>query len=65
MTKDADHPRPGERVQTFWCDGCREWHRASVLGGAVHEPFDPFPVQSPELKSLREVRSEIEEMEFV
>lgn len=27
--------RPGERVQKFWCDGCKSWHEASVLGGAV------------------------------
>lgn len=31
-------PRPGERVQRFWCDGCRKWHQASVLGGVVGEP---------------------------
>lgn len=24
--------RPGERVQRFWCNGCRMWHKASVLG---------------------------------
>lgn len=28
-------PRPGERVQRFWCEGCRTWHEASVLGGTV------------------------------
>lgn len=27
--------RPGERVQKFWCEGCRQWHQASVLGGVV------------------------------
>lgn len=30
-------PRPGERVQTWWCEGCEEWHTGSVLGGAVGE----------------------------
>ena len=29
--------RPGEKIQEFWCEDCREWHRASVLGGAVTE----------------------------
>lgn len=29
--------RPGERVQEFWCDGCRVWHEASVMGGMVGE----------------------------
>jgi hypothetical protein len=31
-------PRAGERVQQFWCDDCKEWHRASVLGGPIGEP---------------------------
>lgn len=30
--------RPGERVQKFWCDGCRKYHEASVLGGAIGDP---------------------------
>lgn len=28
-------PRPGEKIQKFWCDGCDEWHTASVLGGMM------------------------------
>lgn len=27
--------RAGERIQTFWCEDCREWHKASVLGGVI------------------------------
>lgn len=30
--------RPGERVQTFWCDLCEEWHTGSVLGGPIGDP---------------------------
>lgn len=25
--------RAGERVQTFWCEECQEWHTDSLLGG--------------------------------
>lgn len=31
-------PRPGEKIQTFWCDGCECWHTASVIGGLVGDP---------------------------
>lgn len=30
-------PRPGERVQKFWCRECQEYHEASVLGGVVDQ----------------------------
>lgn len=28
-------PRPGERVQRWWCVDCELWHEGSVLGGPV------------------------------
>lgn len=31
-------PRPGEKIQKFWCEGCEEWHEGSVLGGPVGDP---------------------------
>jgi hypothetical protein len=31
-------PRPGERIQKFWCEGCKDWHEGSVLGGPVGDP---------------------------
>lgn len=31
-------PRPGERIQTWFCDGCRDWHTGSVLGGPIGDP---------------------------
>lgn len=31
-------PRPGERIQEFWCDECQEMHRGSVLGGPIGDP---------------------------
>lgn len=30
-------PRPGERIQKFYCEGCQEWHEGSVLGGPISE----------------------------
>lgn len=30
--------RPGERIQTFWCEGCKDWHTGSVLGGPIGDP---------------------------
>jgi hypothetical protein len=35
---EMQEPRPGERVQTFWCEGCRDWHTGSVLGGPIGDP---------------------------
>jgi hypothetical protein len=29
------NPRPGEKVQKFYCEECKEFHEGSVLGGAV------------------------------
>lgn len=37
-------------VQEFWCPECQEWHRASVLGGAVTEEVNT-------MKRCYEVRS--------
>lgn len=51
-------PRPGERIQEFWCDDCKEWHRGSVLGGPVEHKSDPLPLEHQPLKSLSEVQSE-------
>jgi hypothetical protein len=31
-------PRPGEKIQEFWCPECKEWHKGSVLGGPVGDP---------------------------
>ena len=33
-------PRPGERIQKFWCEGCKEWHEGSVLGGPVGDTHE-------------------------
>lgn len=33
----APAPRPGERVQTWWCKGCEAWHTGSELGGLVKD----------------------------
>lgn len=33
-------PRPGEKIQEFWCDECQEWHRGSVLGGPIGGEHD-------------------------
>lgn len=33
-------PRPGEKIQEFWCDECLEWHRGSVLGGPIGGEHD-------------------------
>lgn len=30
--------RPGEKIQTWWCDGCETWHEGSVLGGPIGDP---------------------------
>lgn len=30
--------RPGEKIQKFWCEGCQDWHRGSVLGGPIGDP---------------------------
>lgn len=30
--------RPGERIQRFWCEGCKEFHEGSVLGGPIGDP---------------------------
>lgn len=27
--------RAEENPQQFWCDGCKEWHWATVLGGKI------------------------------
>ena len=32
------NPRPGEKVQKFYCEECREFHEGSVLGGPVGDP---------------------------
>jgi hypothetical protein len=37
---EAKPPCPGERVQTWWCEGCESWHTGSVLGGPVVEHGD-------------------------
>lgn len=31
----APAPRPGERVQTWWCVGCQLWHQAEPILAAV------------------------------
>lgn len=56
---DLTTPRPGERIQTWWCKDCGEEHTASVLGGVVVPPLEGTP-----LKSLRDVASEMEEEAF-
>lgn len=28
-------PRPGERVQRWWCKGCEEWHEREPILAAV------------------------------
>lgn len=33
-------PRPGERIQEWWCDECQEMHRGSVLGGPIGGEHD-------------------------
>jgi hypothetical protein len=30
--------RAGEEIQTWWCQGCEEWHTGSVLGGPIGDP---------------------------
>lgn len=30
--------RPGERIQTWFCDGCQTEHTGSVLGGLIGDP---------------------------
>lgn len=37
---DTTKPRPGERIQVWWCDECQEWHRGSVLGGPIGGEHD-------------------------
>ena len=34
----AMNPRPGEKIQKFWCEGCETWHEGSVLGGPIGDP---------------------------
>lgn len=34
----AMNPRPGEKIQKFWCQGCEAWHEGSVLGGPIGDP---------------------------
>ena len=34
------NPRPGEKVQKFYCEECREFHEGSVLGGPVGDPHE-------------------------
>jgi hypothetical protein len=36
-------PRPGERIQEWWCQESRTWYRGSVLGGPCG---DEYPVGS-------------------
>lgn len=31
-------PRAGEEIQTWFCEGCEEWHTGSVLGGPIGDP---------------------------
>jgi hypothetical protein len=31
-------PRAGERIQTWFCEGCQDWHTGSVLGGPIGDP---------------------------
>lgn len=38
VRKQAVDPRPGEKIQEFWCDECQEMHRGSVLGGSIGDP---------------------------
>jgi len=35
------NPRPGEKVEKFYCPDCEEWHEGSVLGGPI---VDSVPV---------------------
>lgn len=54
----AELPKPGERIQTWWCKDCGESHTAPVIGGLVVPPLE-----APILKSLSEVQSERDEQE--
>lgn len=31
-------PRPGERIQTWFCEDCQEGHTGTVLGGPIGDP---------------------------
>lgn len=31
-------PRPGERIQTWFCEDCQEEHTGTVLGGLIGDP---------------------------
>lgn len=31
-------PRPGERIQTWFCEDCQTQHTGSVLGGLIGDP---------------------------
>lgn len=35
--KPLTQMRAGERIQTWWCEGCGEYHTGSVLGGPQKE----------------------------
>lgn len=68
---ESTTPRPGERVQTWWCEECQEWHRGTVLGGLIGNPHgvpveDPFAGLAKPLLSISEAESEREaELEAV
>lgn len=35
---EPSEPRPGERIQTWFCEDCRTEHTGSVLGGLIGDP---------------------------
>lgn len=35
---EMQEPRPGERIQTWFCEDCQEEHTGSVLGGLIGDP---------------------------
>jgi hypothetical protein len=35
---ETREPRPGERIQTWFCEDCQTEHKGSVLGGPIGDP---------------------------
>lgn len=38
LNTEPPKPRPGEKIQKFWCPECQDWHEGSVLGGPIGDP---------------------------
>ena len=38
LNTELPKPRPGEKIQKFWCEGRKDWHEGSVLGGPIGDP---------------------------